>query len=192
MQAADVLIAADGGLIHCVDHGVWPDVVVGDLDSAPAGLVAQAKAHGARIAAHPADKDQTDLELAVDEAVEAGAATLTVIGALGGRFDHAFAAISMLASRARSSVAIALDDGAQRVDIVHDRIELALAVGATASVIPIGGPAGGVTTSGFRWSLDKAPLPFGSTLGVSNEAVASTQSVSIETGTVLVVVSGSR
>ena len=61
---ADQLVAVDGGLVHCVDLGVWPSVLLGDLDSAPPALVEQANLHQVRLLTFPADKDATDLELA--------------------------------------------------------------------------------------------------------------------------------
>ncbi|HAY66673.1 MAG TPA: thiamine diphosphokinase, partial [Acidimicrobiaceae bacterium] len=59
---ADQLVAVDGGLVHCVDLGVWPSVLLGDLDSAPPTLVEQANLHQVRLLTFPADKDATDLE----------------------------------------------------------------------------------------------------------------------------------
>lgn len=192
MQVADLVVAADGGLVHCVEHGVWPDVVVGDFDSAPAGLVAQAETHGARIVAHPSDKDRTDLELAVDESIQAGATSLTVVAVLGGRLDHELASIAMLANPSRSAVNIVVDDGVQRAHIIHATVDLTLDVGTTMSLLPLGGPADGVTAIGFRWPLHAATLSFGSTLGISNETVAPVQRVTVVSGVVLAVLSGSR
>lgn len=192
LGTADIVIAADGGLIHCVDHEVWPSVVVGDLDSAPAGLVAQAKGHGAEVVSFPADKDHTDLELAVIEAIRRGAAQLTVVGALGGRFDHERASINMLANPNYADTRIVIDDGVQRIDVVHSSRELALAPGTTISLLAVGGPAHGVDVTGVKWPLRAATLSAHSTLGVSNVAVDASQHVAVETGVLLVVASGSR
>ena len=37
----DLCIAVDGGLIHCDHMQIRPDLIVGDLDSAPAELLAK-------------------------------------------------------------------------------------------------------------------------------------------------------
>ena len=62
------VIAADSGVDHARTLGLAPDVVVGDLDSVSADGLAWADALGADIQRHPADKDATDLELALDVA----------------------------------------------------------------------------------------------------------------------------
>lgn len=192
LTAADLTIAADAGLVHCVDHGVWPDVLVGDLDSAPAGLVTQAVAHSTETVAHPVDKDHTDLELAVNEAIRRGAAELTVIGALGGRFDHELASVSMLANPVYAQTRIVIDDGVQRAHVVHAAISLSLAVGTTVSLVPVGGAVQGVHATGVKWPLQAATLQAHTTLGVSNVATEPTQQISVASGVLLVVTSGSH
>ncbi|PJF45860.1 MAG: thiamine diphosphokinase, partial [Candidatus Thermofonsia Clade 3 bacterium] len=65
----DYLVAADGGALHWLALGRTPHVVVGDLDSLPADLVESLAAQGVRIERHPREKDQTDIELAIERAL---------------------------------------------------------------------------------------------------------------------------
>ena len=60
----DLVIAADGGVIHVEKLGIQPDVILGDFDSL--GYVPQ----GARV--YPVEKDDTDSMLAVRLGLEAG------------------------------------------------------------------------------------------------------------------------
>jgi len=192
MSGADLLIAADGGLVHCVEHGVWPHVVVGDFDSAPSGLVLQAQTHGAATVTHPADKDRTDLELAVAEALRRGATAVTAVAVLGGRIDHELASIAMLASPALAATQLVLDDGVQRAHVVHSALDLSQPLGDTVSVLPVGGDATGVTATGFKWPLEQATLNAHTTLGVSNVVAETSQRISVDAGVLLVVLSGDR
>ena len=82
------VIAADSGMRHAAALGVEPELWVGDFDSSDAALRAR-YAHVPRLE-FPADKAQTDGDLAIDEALRRGATRLMLAGALGGpRSDHA-------------------------------------------------------------------------------------------------------
>jgi thiamine pyrophosphokinase len=72
--------------------------------------------------------------------------------------------------------------------VIRGRREIHGDIGATISLIPMGGPAGGVTTRGLRWNLKGALLAHGTTHGVSNEFVAPIADIRVETGCVLAVV----
>lgn len=82
------LIAADGGLRLCQRWGLWPELVVGDLDTLSEAEVQACEARGIEIERHPADKDQSDLELGLKAAHHRGATRVSILGALGGEWDH--------------------------------------------------------------------------------------------------------
>ncbi|MCU0273158.1 MAG: thiamine diphosphokinase, partial [Acidimicrobiales bacterium] len=89
VPAADVVVAADSGLHHALTLGLTVDVLIGDLDSVDPALVARA----GRVVQHPADKDATDLELALDEALRHAPDRVFVVASAGGRLDHAVAGL---------------------------------------------------------------------------------------------------
>src|SRR5829696_5858200 len=100
------VIAADSGLDHARALG-WPvDLVVGDLDSVSVAALTDARATGVAVEEHAAEKDETDLELALDAAVRWGATHVTVVGGHGGRLDHLLANILLLAAPAYASVVV--------------------------------------------------------------------------------------
>lgn len=191
LSDADLVIAADGGAAFVDAAGRRPDVLVGDLDSADAGLVARLAAAGVAIERHPAAKEATDAELAIDRAIAAGARRITVIGALGGkRLDHELANVLLLAD---PTWAAATDDlrlvrGETTVRAVRGpgRIVIEAPVGATVSLLPIGGDATGIVTEGLRFPLAGETLRLGRSRGISNEVVGAGASVSLETGVLLV------
>jgi thiamine pyrophosphokinase len=191
LSEADLVIAADGGAAFVDAAGLQPDVLVGDLDSADAGLVARLAAAGVAIERHPAAKEATDAELAIDRAVAAGARRITVIGALGGkRLDHELANVLLLAD---PTWAAATDDlrlvrGGTTVRAVRGpgRLVIEAPVGATVSLLPIGGDATGIVTVGLRFPLAGETLRLGRSRGISNEVVGAGASVSLETGVLLV------
>src|SRR5690348_14187528 len=98
-QPADV-IAADSGLAVATALGLAVDHLVGDLDSVDAAAVEAAEAAGTTVERHPAEKDATDLELALDAALVRGARRLVVVDGGGDRLDHLLGNVLLLSSAA--------------------------------------------------------------------------------------------
>src|SRR6188474_218149 len=108
------VIVADGGLDHARALGLDVAVAVGDFDSASEEAVAAAEAAGVRIVRHPAAKDATDLELALDLAVSSGASRILVLAGDRGRLDHLLAGLLLLGSGEYARVEIDARVGAAR------------------------------------------------------------------------------
>jgi thiamine pyrophosphokinase len=183
----DFVIAADSGLHHARALGLHVDLVVGDLDSVDAHELETAVAAGAAVERHPADKDATDLELALHAAIERGAERIAVAGVGGGRVDHFLANILVLASPAFARAHVEAVVGTARVVVIHDKAMLDAAPGDLVTLLPVGGPADGVRTTGLRFPLDGERLDAGTTRGVSNEVTADRATVTIDGGVLLVV-----
>ena len=153
-DGVDLVVAADGGARHAEALGVAIDLWVGDGDSLGDEGIAALAAAGVPIERSPADKDETDLELAVEAALGRGAHGLVVVGALGGeRVDHALANVALLArADLAGRPAVLLDARAPGISlrprtrrrtarpatVVLDRPP-----GATVSLLPLGGDVGG-------------------------------------------------
>ena len=186
---ADLIVAADGGAGWLAVQGFTPHVVVGDLDSIAAGLLHALEADGVTIERHPADKDQSDAELAVARAVASGARRVIVLGALGGeRLDHELSNLLMLTDPAWSSVDLRIvrDDTSVRAVIDGGRLVLDGATGDIVTLLPIG-DADGVTTDGLAYPLAGDALRMGQSRGLSNVIASTPASVRLQAGTLLVV-----
>jgi len=186
---ADLIVAADGGAGWLAVQGFTPHVVVGDLDSIAVGLLDALEADGVTIERHPADKDQSDAELAVARAVASGARRVIVLGALGGeRLDHELSNLLMLTDPAWSSVDLRIvrDDTSVRAVIDGGRLVLDGATGDIVTLLPIG-DADGVTTDGLAYPLAGDALRMGQSRGLSNVIASTPASVRLQAGTLLVV-----
>jgi thiamine pyrophosphokinase len=188
LQPDDLLVGADGGTRHILALGLQPNIVVGDLDSLPAAVVEELIARGIAIERHPTSKDQTDLELAIECALRQGVDEILMLGGMGGRLDQTLANLLILAQR-DWPVPLRLVEGPQIASIVcgPGRLVLHGVVGATVSVIPLSAAARGITYTGLRYPLHAATLALGSTRGVSNEFAATTASIELTAGLLLVV-----
>jgi thiamine pyrophosphokinase len=188
-----LVIAADSGVDHAYAIGLHVDVAIGDFDSISAAGLQRVAAEGARIERHPAAKDKTDLELALDEAVRLGATDIAVLGVGGGRLDHLLANVLLLAAPSLAGCRITAFDGPARVHVVHGgqpATELPAEVGELLTLLPAGGPVSGITTTGLRYPLRHEPLTTGTSRGVSNVVDATPTTVQLETGTLLAIFPG--
>jgi thiamine pyrophosphokinase len=187
-----VVIAADGGLRLAPALGLTVHTVVGDMDSVDEGDLAQARSSGARIERHPVNKNVTDLELALDAAIATGADDITIVGGSGGRLDHLLANAMLLAADRYDTITLRWLTGTETVVPCRPDhpAHLEGKPGDLVSLIPAGGPALGVTTSGLRWPLDDGGLAPGSTRGISNEMTATEATVTVDEGRLLVVHKG--
>ena len=150
---ADLVVAADGGANWLAARDVVPSMLVGDMDSVDPTVAEQFRSAGTRLERSPTDKDETDTELAVAAALDAGADDLVVLAALGGlRLDHELANVLLLADRGLRPAQVRLVAGDAQVRAVHagERLTLAARVGDVVSLLPIGGPVAGVVTDGLR------------------------------------------
>lgn len=188
---ADLVVAVDAGAGWLAAIGRRPDALVGDLDSVDPGLVSRLEADGVAIERHPADKDASDTELALEHVRRRGATEVLMIGALGGRrLDHEVANLLLVAAAAgREQIELTAVRGGTRVRGLGAGHPLALhgAPGTLVSLLPVAGDASGVETSGLRYPLNDEPLPLGTTRGLSNEMVAEHASVRLREGTLLVI-----
>lgn len=188
LRPGDYLIGADGGTRHILHLGLRPDAVVGDLDSLEPETVAGLADSGVEIERFPVAKDQTDLELAIERGLAAGAGEVLLLGALGGRLDQTLANLLILAQR-NWPVPLRLAEGDQLAQVLRsgECLTLHAAPGSTVSAIPLSPTVTGITYTGLEYPLVDATLAIGSTRGVSNVVASSPATITIREGVLLVV-----
>jgi thiamine pyrophosphokinase len=184
------VIAADSGVSQAAALRYPVDVAVGDFDSVDPVALAALEAKGTRIERHPAAKDATDLELGLVAAAAHGATRVIVVGGHGGRVDHFLANALVLTSPAFAAMQVEALVGPARLVVVTDRAQLGGEPGDLVTLLPVGGAAVGVRTTGLLYPLAGEDLAPGTTRGVSNEFAAPDATVSVEAGTILVVQPG--
>ena len=184
----DLVICADGGADNALALGLQPQVVVGDLDSFDSDLQAQLEDDGCQFIAHPARKDETDLELALYYAIEHGVDEILILGALGGRIDQTLANVLLLALPELRSVKVKILDGRQEVFLVRDEALIKGQVGDTLSLLPLTEEVTGIYTEGLEYPLENGTLYLGPALGVSNTLTASQARVRVSQGLLLAVI----
>ncbi len=189
LEQGDLVIAADGGADYCRKLGIAPDIIIGDMDSIdrdPAGIKPSANTE---IIRHPARKDATDLELAIRLALERGARSLTILGALGGRWDMSIGTLFLLAIPELKGIPARVIDGCQEIVLLTGKETATFhgKPGDTLSLLPTGKRASGITLEGLEYPLVKGALAYGSSKGISNILQNDKATVSLESGALLCV-----
>jgi thiamine pyrophosphokinase len=184
------VIAADSGLEHAAALGLEVAVVVGDMDSVDPDALAAAAAAGTQVERHPQAKDATDVELALDLALDRRPRHVVVVTGEGDRLDHTLAVALLLATPRTAGVAVEGWLGCAHLTVVRDRADLAGTRGDLVTLLALHGPAEGVTTEGLLYPLDGETLGPGSSRGVSNEMLADDATVWVRSGVVVAVQPG--
>jgi thiamine pyrophosphokinase len=189
IDAKDYIVAADGGAFALERWKILPHLVVGDMDSLGDVGVERMARLGIPVAKFSTAKDESDLELAVAQAIEIGATEIVLLGALGGdRLDHETANLLLLADPGYDGVRLEARRGALRIRPLRGEGSLSLSgpVGALVTLLPVKGDAEGVTTQGLRFSLRDETLRFGRARGLSNEVASLPATVTVRKGSLLV------
>jgi len=182
------VIAADGGtrLARLANHHV--DLLIGDMDSMSPTDWAYIEQQSCDVRRFPAEKNETDLELALIAAVEQNPKSIWIIGATGGRVDQTIANIYLLNLPILANVPVYIVAGEQTSYLLAAGThEITGHAGDTVSLIPLGGDVLGISTQGLQYQLTNETLMYGPARGVSNVIQSSPVQVSFAQGQVLVV-----
>ena len=184
----DFFIFCDGGLSHAEGLGINPDIIVGDFDSCDAELLAKWKGQCETVRL-PREKDDTDTLFAVKLALERGYEDFLLLGAMGARFDHALANVSILLYLDGLGKKAVLADDYSTMQIVGNKPLNIEDNCSYFSVLTVAGDVSGVNIKNAKYPLENASLSADFQLGISNEVLPGhTAQVSVGHGRVLVVI----
>ncbi len=174
-----LVIAADGGARHAIDLGLTVTQWVGDFDSSDGIILAAPRQ------TFPKEKDTTDLELALICAKNLEASSAMILGAFGGRFDHALAIALLAARESKNGFVITLESGNEAGWVITKQHQIELEQNQTFSLLALE-PCVGLTLVGAKWNLEQTSLGVGSSLGISNIALGTIE-ISLESGCALLI-----
>jgi len=190
LKEVDFLICADGGANNASLAGRMPNLLIGDLDSITPEVLNQCKNTGCRIERFPCEKDETDLELALNcaeaEARLVSERDIWLYGATGKRIDHFMGNIALMLAYARKGYRIHLEDPEHEIWILQSRELIKGSVGQELSLIALSEKAV-VTTEGLRYPLQQGVLRQDSPRGLSNVFLGEEAGIQVHLGWVLVV-----
>jgi len=186
-QNADYVIGADGGASHLAKLDIKPDCLIGDFDSICPNLLEDFSKAGVEIVRFPIQKDATDLELAVDHAIQMHPTELVILCGFGERLDHFLGNIHALVAAANANINAALISQSTLIRLISCNCTFPRQQYSWISLIPLTTAVTGVTTSGLKYALHNETLQIGSSRGISNEFSAEVVTVSVTDGLLLAI-----
>lgn len=182
------IIAADGGIKHAAEHGIPIDLIIGDLDSYQGVLPS-----GVPVIKVPSEKDDTDSGLAVSYAIEHGFRDIAIIGGIGGRLDHTIANLQIMGGAAEQGVKIEMRSQGNFATTLKDgTLTLPACPNSAFSLFALTDRCEGVCIRNAKYNLDDHTLHASFPLGCSNEFDGDYAEISVEKGTLLIIVSSKK
>ncbi len=172
-------ICADGGYDHAIEHGIVPDILLGDLDSV------KTKADIKTIT-YPAEKNETDSEIALIYAIENGYKDIVLTGVTGTRLDHTLNNIFLLKKANECGVSAVISDEKNEIYYTASKLKLFGDRGEFFSIIPLCEDIC-VSVENAKYPLMDEILYFGKSRGISNEFLGQECIITIKSGSAIVI-----
>lgn len=184
-----IWVGADRGVYYLLEAGITADRAFGDFDSVTTEELDLIKSKIVHIEQFKPEKDETDIELALNWAIAQKPEEIKIFGATGGRMDHTLVNIQLLNKSIESGISMQIIDKQNIVTIkepnehvIHKNDEYPY-----ISFIPLTYKVSGINLVGFKYGLIDKTINMGSTLCVSNELDLEKGTYSFSEGILLVV-----
>jgi thiamine pyrophosphokinase len=183
LASADWFICADGGANAASRFGCAPDLIIGDLDSIEKETLALfSKVDIKKLK----DQNSTDLEKALTAALRKKCKEIVVLGATGGRLDHAIGNLGALVRFSRKAHITYIDDMGELFAANYSK-EFNLPIGTTISLLPLS-RCSGIVTKGLKWNLKNESLELGVRESTSNVIVSVPANIKVRKGSLIIFV----
>ncbi|HSM25649.1 MAG TPA: thiamine diphosphokinase [Anaerolineaceae bacterium] len=182
-----LIVAIDGGVGHVIQLGLSPNIIIGDLDSVDQSDLATFEENGVDIKRYPTQKDETDLELAIEYVLDLGFDQVFICGASGGREDHFLGNILLISNPVFMNKDIKILTKKSEIFYCSKNQQINGNPGDLVSLIPISEKVTGINTKGLEFSLKNEELIRWTSRGISNVMVNDLAQVKYESGSLLCV-----
>lgn len=188
INSEDLVISLDGGYDICLQENIKPDLLLGDFDSIKSEIP-----NNVAVLTFPPEKDYTDLELALKKSIEDNVTDVTIIGGIGGRLDHTVANIQLLTHYSDYFNSIILKDGRNKCFVMKSYIKKTISIPPESdsyiSIFSLSDKCTGLSIKNTKYQLENHTLERTVPLGVSNEFTKKDAVISLDNGTLLIVIS---
>ncbi len=185
----EYVICADGGLEKAEDLELTPNIIVGDLDSVSKEVLKKYLDMNIELIKYPSEKNHTDMELAIEHAIDKGFKNIILIGATGSRLDHTIANVMLIEQYYKKGIHIQIIDNNNLIQIVSNSIEIINKKDYFVSIVPITDSIEVASLIGFKYPLNNINVKRGSTLCISNQIIHEKGNIKLDKGIALVFIS---
>lgn len=181
----DYIIAVDGGAKCLHDYNILPDILVGDLDSICDDALAFIVDNNVTILKFPKEKDMTDTEIAIEEAIKIGIKSIVFLGCTGSRVDHLLGNIGLLIKCSKHNINSIIVDDNNEIYLLKENTTIKGDIGECFSLQAYFENVIGLSIEGAKYNLNKYNLSIGDGITISNEFNAKSVTISFESGSLL-------
>ncbi len=195
-RSYDVTIAVDAGVGACMSLLLRPELLVGDFDTfGKEQILKYQRETGVSMDIHKAEKDETDTELALRDALLMGCTEADVLGATGGRLDHEISNIHLMAQGKKRGLKVNIFDRKNKISLLDSAFEKRTEFfkdslyGTYVSFLPLTETVRGITLTGFKYPLFEKDISIleNPSLCVSNEVVEERAEITFRQGILICV-----
>ncbi|MDN3014798.1 thiamine diphosphokinase [Paenibacillus sp. BSR1-1] len=184
-------VGVDRGVFHLLNRNISPVIAFGDFDSVSPEELQFIERKVEELKRFKPEKDETDMELALNWALEQNSEKIRIFGATGGRLDHLFANVQLLLNplRAKKAADICLIDRNNLLFLKEPGTYTINKMKAEKyiSFVPLTLNVSGITLEGFKFPLKNQHISLGSTLCISNELISDYGTFSFSEGILIVI-----
>jgi len=197
-RESDLVLAADGGANFCRDLGITPHWIIGDLDSISASNLDFFQSVHSIVYRFPVEKDETDLELALKQAVRLGADKIHLFSWADERVDYSLGTLFVV-----NTLSVPIELYTQRAHVfVVNRKSSPWRDSVTKfktnrgkqnrkiSIFPLIGPVT-LKTKGLKWNLNWRKGDSVQRISQSNEIIGKEAEIHCKSGAIFIVVDAS-
>jgi thiamine pyrophosphokinase len=190
-EEGSIWVGVDRGVHTLLKNGLTPEIAFGDFDSVSEAELTEIEKQVKQLKRFQPEKDETDMELAMNWAIEQNPAAIRLFGASGGRLDHLFANVQLLIRPVAAGIETEIElIDRQNIVFVKSPGSYQLKKNPShpfISFIPVTLHVEKITLQGFKYPLTDRHISIGSTLCISNELLSDYGTFSFSEGILIVV-----
>lgn len=186
-----IWVGVDRGVYHLLKRNITPAIAFGDFDSVSSEELKFIEDNVTELKKYQPEKDETDMELALNWALKQHPSIIRIFGATGGRLDHLFANVHLLLNplKEKNEVDLFLID---RYNIIFIKEAGSYTIEKMntkkyISFVPLTLNIRNLTLEGFKFPLENRHISIGSTLCISNELINDYGTFSFSEGILIVI-----
>ena len=187
LNKVDFIIAADKGSECLYNNNIIPNLLLGDFDSTKKEILDKIKLQAKEVLEFPPEKDYTDTEIAIIEAINRGAEKIYLFGAIGSRMDHTLGNIGLLLTTKKRGAILEIIDDNNRLYLGENNMMLYGKYGENISFHALCDKVINFKIKGAKYNLESYDMGLLDPRAICNEFVETPIEISYETGEVLII-----
>ncbi|MDP3387630.1 MAG: thiamine diphosphokinase [Eubacteriales bacterium] len=177
------VICVDKGAETALEYGIGIDLVLGDFDSISKKAYQSIQDKAIQF---PKEKDYSDTELAVVEAIRRNKDHIAIANATGNRIDHMLSTFFLMYKFKDIDIRIIGNDF--EAFLIQRDLTIANKKGMTLSLIPMSETIENIFLEGFKYPLHDRSIKMGDSLCISNIITEQTASIRFSKGSALIII----